>query len=210
MKPLPTACANNKSTVAGYAMNKAARYFTYVCIASLRALSVGFANEPSSPRPSGLDGIAIASTSTPDPLHYFDLTQQAQKLVDEERFADAEPIADVLVKQYPIDGKNWLLAARIKRKLKKFDEAANDYQRAIELQGPGVPGNAEYWRAVSDAAGDQTKSSLDTLAHLIDVDRYGHRPSLYDDDNLKKVHDDPRFLAIVGKAASKQWTRNEG
>jgi hypothetical protein len=113
-----------QSTIAGYAMNKAARYFTYLCAASLCALSAGFANEPSLPRSSRLDGIAIGRTSTPDPLRYFDLT--------------------------------------------------HDYQRAIELVGQGVPGNAEYWRAVSEASGDQTKSSLDTFTHLIDIDRYGH------------------------------------
>jgi tetratricopeptide (TPR) repeat protein len=161
-------------------------------------------------RPSGLDGIALIQSRSPDPLQYLDLKTQAQSLSTEGRFSEAEPLVQRLVRDYPVDGQNWLLAGRVARKLGKFDEAAIAYGKAISLLGPGVPGMAEYWQAVSQAAAGQIPAALDTLAHLVGEDHYGHRPSLYSDDAFKGLLSAPRFSEIAGKQASQAWTRDEG
>lgn len=188
------------------------RFCKYIASACILLLCSAWASAEQTPtaRPSGLDGIALVQARAPEPLQYLDLKKQAQSLVDQERFAEAEPLAERLVNDYPIDGHNWLLEARVKRKLGKFDQAANAYQRALDLLGPGVPGNAEYWRAGSQAAAGDTASALDTLAHLVAEDHYLHRPSLHDDDAFKSLQGEPRLGEIAGRPASQGWGRDEG
>ncbi len=161
-------------------------------------------------RSSGIDGIALVQSPMLDPLQYLDLKKNAQSLSDEGRFGEAEPLVQRLVHDYPVDGQNWLLLGRVERKLGKFDAAATAYGRAIELLGPDVPGKAEYWQAVSQAGAGQTSSALDTLAHLVDKNHYGHRPSLHDDEGFKPLRGEPRFDEIVGRHAAQQWSRDEG
>jgi len=161
-------------------------------------------------RSSGIDGIALVQSLAPDPLQYLDLEKNAQSLSDEGRFGEAEPLAQRLVHDYPVDGRNWLLFGRVERKLGKFNAAATAYGKAIELLGPDVPGKAEYWQAVSQAGAGQTSSALDTLAQLVARNHYGHRPSLYDDEAFKPLRGEPRFSEIVGRHASQQWSRDEG
>jgi tetratricopeptide (TPR) repeat protein len=161
-------------------------------------------------RPNGLDGISVAQTPTPVPLVYFGLYKKAAKLAADGDFSDAEPLVDRLVIDYPIDGQNWLLAGRVKRKLGKFDDAARAYRKAIALLGPGVPGMAEYWLAVSEAAGGSTEGALDTLDHLVAEDHYLHRPSLHEDGNFKTLRGQPRFDEIAGHEETATWTRDEG
>jgi tetratricopeptide (TPR) repeat protein len=161
-------------------------------------------------RPNGLDGIALIQSRSPDPLQYLDLKTQAQTLSSEERFSEAEPLVQRLVHDYPVDGQNWLLAGRVARKLGKFDEAVIAYGNAIELLGPGVPGMAEYWRAVSQASAGQIPAALYTLEQLVAEHHYGHRPSLYSDEAFKGLRGEPRFSEIAGRQATQGWSRNEG
>jgi tetratricopeptide (TPR) repeat protein len=152
----------------------------------------------------------LLQASAPDPLDYADVKERARRLVEQEKFVQAEPLAERLIAAYPVDGGNWLLAARVKRKLGKYDEAARVYRRASEALGPGVPGNAEYWEAASLAAAGEKARALDVLSHLVESDRYVHRPSLRDDDAFKGLRDDARFRAISGAVDASGWNRNEG
>ncbi len=115
-----------------------------------------------------------------------------------------------MANEYPIDGHNWLLVGKVKRKLAKYSEAANAYRKAIVLLGPGVPGSAEYWLAVSENAGGFADSALDALYHLVAEDHYLARPSLLRDDNFKSLQGKPRFAQIAGHADSASWSRDEG
>ena len=111
---------------------------------------------------------------------------------------------------YPIDGQNWLLEGRVKRKLGKYEEAANAYRKAIALLGPGVPWRAQYWLAASEAAGGSVKGALDALDKLVFEQHYGHRPLLYADENFKSLRGEPRFSEIAGHIETGAWTRDEG
>ena len=161
-------------------------------------------------RPDGLDGMAMAQMPLPDPLNYFDAQRKASQLVDGEKFADAEPLVEQLVTDYPIDGHNWLLVARVKRHLGKYTEAANAYRQAIVLLGPGVPGKAQYWLAVSEAAGGSAPQALDALERLVEDDHYVDRPSLYNDNYFKPLKGDSRFAQIAGHQDSTSWARDAG
>lgn len=165
---------------------------------------------PAAARPDGLDGLALLQARAPDPLDYVDLRARARQLVEQERYAEAESLTERLVAAYPFDGGNWLVDARVKRKLGEYDEAASAYRRANALLGPGVPGSAEYWEAASLAAAGEKSRALDLLAHLVDEDRYGHRPSLREDDAFRNLRSEARFRAVAGAADASDWTRDEG
>jgi Peptidase family S41 len=146
----------------------------------------------------------------PDPLSYFLLQAQVAELVSAEDYATAEPLAERLVEEYPIDGHNWLMFSKTKQDLGHFAEASEGYRRAMALLGPGVPGKAGYWFTVSAAADDRESEALDELHRLVEEDHFVDRPSLFNDDNLKPLRPNPRFGEIAGHAISQSTSRDEG
>src|SRR5579862_5915546 len=141
----------------------------------LSCASAALAAAPDRARPDGLDGLAVVQAPTPAPLSYFDERARTGQLIDGGKFAEAEALSDGLARQYPYDGRNWMRVGRVKRELGKFGEAAAAYRKAMDLLGPGVPGNAEYWLAVSQAKGGLADAALDTLGHLLSADHYLRR-----------------------------------
>lgn len=184
----------------------------YACSVAifLSVFATASAGELERARPNGLDGLAVVQAPTPPPLDYYDTRKNAIELVANGRYADAEPLVHKLTNEYPIDGNNWLLLARVMRHLGKYQEAADAYRKAIELLGPGVPGNAEYWLAVSELGAGSRDRALDSLDHLVADDHYLERPSLYRDDNFKSLQGVSRFARIAGNANSASWSRDEG
>jgi tetratricopeptide (TPR) repeat protein len=161
-------------------------------------------------RPPGLDGLALIATPTAEPLHYFDSVATLRKLAADGKFDAAEPIADDLIAKYPYDGNIVFIGARVKRKLGKFEDAMSLYRKVVERMGPDVPLSARYWFAVSAASAGKTQEALDALDQLVMQEHYGHRPSLYDDELLKPLREQPRFADITGHIQSDAWTRDEG
>jgi hypothetical protein len=180
------------------------------CVTALIAFAITPAKADADPGPGALDGLAVAHAVTPAPTRYFDMVQSAASLTEAGKFKDAEPLVDRSIAEYPIDGHNWLLAGAVKRGLGKYVDAANDYRRAMDLLGPGAPGNAEYWLAVCEAAAGHDDRALDALDHLVAQDHYGGRPSLYDDDAFRTLRASPRFLQIAGRIDPTSWSRDEG
>jgi len=184
----------------------------YVCSAVIAAaVTSNSIPQPAPPaRPNGLDGIAIVQATNPEPLRYYDSRRKARALLEQNNFGAAEPLADEIAKAYPIDGQNWLMVARVKRKLGKFAEAAAAYRKALGLLGPGVPGNAEYWQAAMLAADGKNADALDILTTMVNEDHYLHRPSLFDEEEFKSLRDEHRFGDIAGRQDASQWNRNDG
>jgi hypothetical protein len=165
---------------------------------------------PARARPDGLDGLAVARMPLPEPLSYFDLQREAAGLFAAEKYSDVEPLAERLTRAYPIDGHNWLLCAETKRRLGHFAESADAYRHAMALLGPGVPGKAEYWLAVSTAAAGSAPQALDALDRLVEEDHFVDRPSLFTDDHLQSLRGDSRFSEIAGRQDPSSWSRDEG
>jgi tetratricopeptide (TPR) repeat protein len=186
-------------------MNIFGRWFVVLAVVpSICAADVKFE------RSSGLDGIALIGSTTFDPIQYDALKHQVQTLAGADRFVEAEPLAERLVKLYPYDGRNWFVYGRVKRKLGKFADAAAAYQKTIELLGPGVPNSAEYWKAVSLLRDGRHEEALDTLGKLLDEDHYLHKPNLYDDELLGDLKENSRFKKLTGKIDASKWSRNDG
>jgi tetratricopeptide (TPR) repeat protein len=132
------------------------------------------------------------------------------QLIDAEKYAEAEPLTERLVQEYPLDGHNWLLLARTARHLGRYKQAADAYQRAIPLLGPGVPGKARYWLAVSEVGNGHPSEALDALYQLVENDHFVDRPSPFNDPNLAPLKKYRRFAEIAGHYDSSSWSRDEG
>jgi tetratricopeptide (TPR) repeat protein len=181
----------------------------FICAVVLAAFGVA-GNAGAESREGALDGIAVLQTPMPSPIDYKAELDRAQALYANEKYQEAEPLADHLVSAYPFDGHTWLLDAKTKRHLGKYGAAIESYRRAIELLGPGVPGYARYWLAVCQAANGDENGALDSLNLVVFYDHYVSRPDLYDDENFKKLQNNPRFRQIAGRIDSSAWTRIQG
>ncbi|MFP5286222.1 MAG: hypothetical protein ACLGI9_10835, partial [Thermoanaerobaculia bacterium] len=88
-----------------------------------------------------------------DGVAYYETKERTRELVRSEKFAEAEPLAEQLARDYPRDGENWMLLARARRGLNKHREAAAAYERAAPLIGwdieipNGYHAAASYLRA---------------------------------------------------------------
>ena len=70
-----------------------------------------------------------------DGVAYYETKVRTRELVRSEKYAEAEPLAEQLARDYPRDGENWMLLARIKRGLNKHAAAAAAYEKAAPLIG---------------------------------------------------------------------------
>jgi tetratricopeptide (TPR) repeat protein len=143
-----------------------------------------------------------------DPVKFLADTRRAQALIDEKKWAEAEPILRYLVAAHPAASgfaarvSNWGRLATVLREQGKCREAIPAYQRVIEMQGPGLSylgwGNARYAMAACQLAIGDRLAALSTLHEFVQADRFLQRPSLVDDPAFAALRDDPRFRALVG------------
>src|SRR5262249_49276628 len=176
--------------------------------AGARETSRPTASGSATPREGALDGIAVLRTPTPSPVDYKADLDRAQEFYAQQEYRDAETLGDRLVAAYPFDGHTWLLDAKAKRHLAKYDAAIDGYRHAIELLGPGVPGYARYWLAVCQLAAGDENGALESLNLVVYHDHYVSRPDLYEDENFAKLKSDRRFQRIAGGVDSSDWARN--
>jgi tetratricopeptide (TPR) repeat protein len=144
-----------------------------------------------------------------DGLGYYHTKLAARRLVAERRFAEAEPLIEQLVRDYPRDGENWLLLARTKGGLRKHAEAAPAYERAGALLGRDRVG-AGYNAAIFYLAAGEEAKAIEALRQ--DVFRHGGllRWQLYDWPQFASLREHPEFLEIVGRPQTMGWSRDEG
>ncbi len=130
--------------------------------------------------------------------HYLKL-EQANRLIEEKKWAEAETILKELSSAYPVHGAIWGQLGITLRRQNKHAEAIGAYEKVIEIQGPGIPYNARYWIASSHAALGHTKEALDILDLLVFTDAYLKRAELLSDPNFASLKDNARFQSIAGK-----------
>ena len=145
-----------------------------------------------------------------DGVGYFTRHMRARELWREGKYAEAEPLLESLVREYPRDGWNWRTLARVKARLGKPLEAAEANRRAGPLEGWDVENPIGYRLAINYVAADDRKRALETLRWMI-VDQHGlHRSALYEWDELKALREDREFLDLIGRYDTKQWSRDDG
>ena len=145
-----------------------------------------------------------------DGFGYHLLRERAEALYKAEKWAEAEPLAEKIAREYPRDGDNWLLLGSIKENLKKYEEAAAANERAGTLLGSGLT-EVPFFRAANNhlKAGNK-RAALDLLRREVFERRLILRSQLYNFDELASLRSDPEFLEIVGRLDSSKWSRDYG
>jgi hypothetical protein len=137
-----------------------------------------------------------------DGLAYYELKQRARALYAAGQWAEVEPLAEQLVRDYPRDPENWLMLARTKGRLQKWSEAAAAWPRAGPYNG--------YRIAYSHLQMGDRRAALDMLRKTIFEDRGMSRTELYDWDEFAALRQDPEFLEMIGRPDTTGWTRDRG
>ena len=145
-----------------------------------------------------------------DGVAYYETKERARELVRSEKYAEAEPLAERLARDYPRDGENWMLLARVKRGLNKHLEAAAAHERAAPLIGWDIEFPNGYQAAASHLRAGDKRAALDKLREMI-FERHGYfRGALYERPPYDSLKDDPEFLELIGRPDTAGWTRDEG
>lgn len=145
-----------------------------------------------------------------DGVAYYETKVRARELVRSEKYAEAEPLAEQLARDYPRDGENWMLLARARRGLNKHVEAAAAYDKAASLIGWDIEFSNGYQAAASHLRTGDKRAALDRLRELI-FERHGYfRGALYERPPWDSLKDDPEFLELIGRPGTTGWTRDEG
>jgi tetratricopeptide (TPR) repeat protein len=145
-----------------------------------------------------------------DGVAYYDAKVKARAFVAREKYAEAEPLAEQLARDYPRDPENWTLLARTRRGLKKYAEAAAAFEKAGPLIGWDVEYPNAYFMAASYMRMGNKRAALDLLREMI-FERHGFlRSDLYDWPSFEPLKNDPEFLEMIGRPDATGWTREEG
>lgn len=145
-----------------------------------------------------------------DGLAYYEMKVRARQLYKEEKFAEAEPLLERLVRQYPRDPENWRMLAFTKEKLNKPLEAVAAHEQAGKLIGWDVEFLSGYYMAIDYLAAGKKREALDALKRMV-FERHGiARTELYDWDEFASLRNDPEFLELVGRPNTTGWTREKG
>lgn len=145
-----------------------------------------------------------------DGVAYYEMKTWARQLYGEAKYAEAEPLLERLVREYPRDPENWRLLAFTKENLHKPLEAIPAHEQAGKLIGWDL----EFWHGYSIAvdylaAGDK-RAALDALRRMI-FERHGFaRTGLYDWDEFAALRNDPEFLELIARPNTAGWGRERG
>jgi tetratricopeptide (TPR) repeat protein len=147
-----------------------------------------------------------------DGVGYFRKLQRARELNAAEQWAEAEPLWEALVREYPRCAECWMLLGRTKLRLKKGDEAAAAYRRAGPLIGWDLEFANGYRAAAALLQAGHRKEAFDQLREMI-FQRHGFwRQQLADDWSpyFDSVKSDPEFRDITGWPDTSGWKRVKG
>lgn len=145
-----------------------------------------------------------------DAVAYYEMKQRAKRLYEARKFAEAEPLLDRLVRDYPRDPENWRMLADTKVSLKKPLEAVPAYEQVGKLIGWDLEFWGGYEVAESYLAAGNKRAALDMLRHMIFERRGFVRTALYDDPDYADLRDNPEFLELIGRPDTTGWSRDKG
>jgi hypothetical protein len=145
-----------------------------------------------------------------DGVAYYQMREEVRSLYANGSNAQAEPLAEQLVHDYPRDGENWLLLARLKTRLNKPAEAAAAYEKVGPLLGWGpfaIPG----WNAAINhlEAGNREQAFAAMRREV-----YEHHTTLrrgpFEWSQFASLQNDAEFREITGRTDASNLGRHEG
>ncbi len=140
-----------------------------------------------------------------DGVAYYDLRKQAAELAF-GRAAEAEPMVERLVRDYPRDAENWMLLGVVKRGVNKPAEAAVAFEKAQEMGGRR---DAVLPAAAHVAAGNMA-AALAAVRRGVFDDRSIFRQQFFGLGALAPLQADPEFRTITGRPDTTGVPREEG
>ncbi len=156
----------------------------------------------------------------PDPVEYYRKTLEAERLLGQQKWAEAETLLRDVTSTYPLatapapNHSPWGELGMALQKQGKYADAIRAYRTVIELQGPGLayPGvsNALYEIAASYVALGNRGAALQALRQMVEKDAYVARPGLLDDPAFAAIKDDPSFRMIAGAENVSRLGRTAG
>src|SRR5215213_6388839 len=141
-----------------------------------------------------------------DGVAYYELRKQVAQM-GPEKAAEAEPLLEQLVREYPRDAETWMLLGRAKRGVNKPAEAAAAFEKARALSGlrrDPLPIAAAYL-----AAGDKP-AALGAVRRGVFDDRTIYRQQQFDGGALAALRADPEFRVVTGRPDTTGVSREEG
>ena len=145
-----------------------------------------------------------------EPLTYFDQTRKGQRLLDEQKYAEAAEILQKAVSQYPKDGSVWIRLGQALRLSSKPKEAIAAYEKGLALTSPWPPAGVRLSLAQAYLALGNKEMAYRVLERMLHEDQYTQKPALYELPALAAIRDEPRFLKLVGRIDTSKMSREEG
>jgi tetratricopeptide (TPR) repeat protein len=140
-------------------------------------------------------------------MGYHLLRTRVIALYDAQKWQEAEPLIEQLVRGYPRDPDNWRMLARTKRRLGKFIEAA----AAAERARPVLNRQGEYIEALNHYEAGNRQRALELLREAIFAKGGIIRRDLLDYfPQFEPLKDDPEFRQIIGSIETSGWSREQG
>lgn len=157
------------------------------------------------------DGSPLRLLESPkDGVAYYEAKLGVRQLYREKKYAEAEPLLEQLVRDYPRDPENWRLLAAVKTNLGKPLEALPANNEAGKLIGWDNEFRLGYSIAINHLAAGNKRAALDSLRHTIFERRGFFRTDLYDWAVFAPLRNDPEFLELIGRPNVEGWDRNKG
>lgn len=181
----------------------------YFAIAAAAILLSGTAGAQTYDPASGESPLVLMKVPA-DGVAYYETKERARALWGDRQWAQAEPLLEQLVRDYPRDPENWIMLGRTRYRLGKYREAADAWGRAGPLIGWDVGFPNGYRVSLALAAAGDRRAALDTLRHMIFERRGISRGDLDEWPEFAVLKDDPEFRELIGRVDTSGWTRDQG
>lgn len=123
---------------------------------------------------------------------------------------EMEPLAEQLVRDYPLDGDNWFRLGAVKKALGKDAEAADAYLRAGPLIGWGMTLAPRFLAAHRLVALGRRDEAIALIRQEIEESRTLLRYDMYDWSEFAMLRADPEFRELAGRPDVSGLSREEG
>jgi tetratricopeptide (TPR) repeat protein len=146
------------------------------------------------------------------PLAYYELSQEAERLLMQNDYAKAAEAYEKLTKAYPLDGEKWRRLGVSLYQLGKFREAIPAFLKAQEFGVSPYPQANVIYIARSYARAGDVENALIWLEKAIQQFRYNleSRQALLSNPAFESLRSNPRFVELVGGLPKREFTRDEG
>lgn len=152
----------------------------------------------------------LRETQEISPTEYYELSQEGERLYQQQSYAKAAEVYEKLTKAYPWEGEKWQRFASSLYRLGKFREAIPAFLKAAEL---GLPDRSQHYAvdiARSYARAGDNDDALNWLEKALRQFRFNQKPSLLNDPAFASLKDIPCFRELMGILPNRKFTRTEG